>query len=62
MIYATCSILPEENCQQIEKFITDTPDAVLEPLGVTEHSNDWQILPGDNSMDGFYYAKLSKKC
>ncbi|WNC72410.1 16S rRNA (cytosine(967)-C(5))-methyltransferase RsmB [Thalassotalea psychrophila] len=62
MIYATCSILPEENCQQIEKFITDTPDAVLEPLALTEHSNDWQILPGDNSMDGFYYAKLSKKC
>ncbi|WNC68561.1 16S rRNA (cytosine(967)-C(5))-methyltransferase RsmB [Thalassotalea nanhaiensis] len=62
MIYATCSILPEENCQQIEQFITDTPDAVLEPLGVTEDSDDWQILPGDNSMDGFYYAKLSKKC
>lgn len=62
MIYATCSILPEENCQQIENFIADTTDAVLEPLEITEHSNDWQILPGDNSMDGFYYAKLSKKC
>ncbi|KGJ88224.1 16S rRNA (cytosine(967)-C(5))-methyltransferase RsmB [Thalassotalea sp. ND16A] len=62
MIYATCSILPEENKQQIAKFLASTADAQLESITVAGESDDWQILPGENSMDGFYYAKLSKKC
>ncbi|TKB46423.1 16S rRNA (cytosine(967)-C(5))-methyltransferase RsmB [Thalassotalea mangrovi] len=60
MIYATCSILPEENRQQIERFVAQNQDAEWLPLG-DGHQRDWQILPGQDSKDGFYYAKLGKK-
>ena len=61
LLYATCSILPEENSQQVQHFIEKNSDAELE--GITDNATDigWQILPNDNSMDGFYYAKLVKK-
>ncbi|MGO1792483.1 MAG: 16S rRNA (cytosine(967)-C(5))-methyltransferase RsmB [Oceanisphaera sp.] len=62
LIYATCSILPDENSEQIIAFLNRTPSAVHQPL----HSDDtpeqpgWQLLPGAEQRDGFYYAKLSK--
>ncbi|UAA38816.1 16S rRNA (cytosine(967)-C(5))-methyltransferase RsmB [Paraneptunicella aestuarii] len=62
MIYATCSILAEENQEQIRQFLQRTTDAKLLPL----HGNDSeanpgrQILPGEQQMDGFYYARLLK--
>ena len=61
LLYATCSILPEENSQQVQLFIEKNSDAEL--VGITDNATDigWQILPNDNSMDGFYYAKLVKK-
>ncbi|TRX58149.1 16S rRNA (cytosine(967)-C(5))-methyltransferase RsmB [Thalassomonas sp. M1454] len=61
MIYATCSILPEENTEQVKRFVENNADAHLEDLAIVDNCKDWQILPGENSMDGFYYAKLTKK-
>lgn len=60
LLYATCSILPEENSQQILSFIEENEDAEL--VAITDNTEDigWQILPNDQSMDGFYYAKLFK--
>ncbi len=62
MLYATCSILPQENSQQIEQFLQRTPDAALAPIAQQSSADDigWQILPGQNNMDGFYYARLIK--
>ncbi|WP_153915665.1 16S rRNA (cytosine(967)-C(5))-methyltransferase RsmB [Shewanella sp. TC10] len=62
MLYATCSILPQENSQQIEQFLQRTPDASLIPIAQQLSAEDigWQILPGQNNMDGFYYARLVK--
>ena len=63
LIYATCSIMPIENSEQIKHFLNYHPDAQLhlspQPWA---HSTDhgWQILPGDHHMDGFFYAKLVK--
>lgn len=61
LIYATCSILPEENSEQVQRFVSENSDAEL--ISFSENLTDigWQILPNDNSMDGFYYAKLIKK-
>lgn len=60
LLYATCSILPEENSDQIAHFLAETPDAKLIPLTTNLLDIGWQILPNENSMDGFYYAKLLK--
>lgn len=61
LLYATCSILPQENKLQIQHFIEKNSDAELIELPQSDDSIGWQILPGQSGMDGFYYAKLVKK-
>ena len=53
LVYSTCSILARENVQQIDDFLSRTPDA-------QRNMEDMQILPGEQQMDGFYYARLLK--
>ena len=62
LLYATCSILPEENHLHIRHFLNNTPDARLLPIheDESEERPGWQILPGEQQMDGFYYARLVK--
>ena len=64
MVYGTCSVIPEENEQQISQFIASQTDCHFleedKPWGhATGHG--WQILPGENNMDGFFYSVLRKK-
>ncbi len=66
LLYATCSVLPQENSQQISNFIEQNPDAQLiaingNNLDTDENAIGWQLLPDDENMDGFYYAKLLKQ-
>ena len=61
LLYATCSILPEENCEQVMQFVEENQDAELISITNREQQIGWQILPNEQSMDGFYYAKLLKK-
>lgn len=58
LVYATCSVLPDENDQQVKAFVDQTSDAQLIPI--KENDIGWQILPDEQAMDGFYYAKLVK--
>ncbi|WP_088329268.1 16S rRNA (cytosine(967)-C(5))-methyltransferase RsmB [Lacimicrobium sp. SS2-24] len=62
LLYATCSILAEENRQQIQRFLRRHDDAQLSPVSSEETPENpgWQILPGHMEMDGFYYARLIK--
>ncbi len=60
LVYATCSILPEENSEQIAAFLTRTANARLSVTGTPEHPGK-QNLPGAEEGDGFFYAKLIKQ-
>ena len=65
LLYATCSVLPEENAAQIDAFLDRTPDA----HATTPHDVAWgeqsgtgrQLFPAVNSHDGFFYARLEKR-
>lgn len=61
LLYATCSILPGENQRQMEAFVAEHPTAGCEPVRDGTTGNDWQIVPGDDAMDGFYYAAVRKR-
>jgi 16S rRNA (cytosine967-C5)-methyltransferase len=63
LLYATCSILREENERQVEAFLARTPDARSQPLDdAYGHAagSGRQRLPGEDGMDGFFYARLRK--
>ncbi|MFD1216740.1 16S rRNA (cytosine(967)-C(5))-methyltransferase RsmB [Microbulbifer celer] len=67
LLYATCSILPEENSAQVARFVAETGDARDNtpelfndlPWGLPQEAGI-QLLPGIHTGDGFYYAKLEK--
>ena len=52
MVYATCSLLPEENQEQIAKFLENHPNFTLE--------KERALLSSEKGFDGFYMARLRK--
>ncbi len=50
MVYATCSILPQENAQQVARFIANNPQFLL--------LEEQTISPAESGFDGFYWAKI----
>lgn len=60
LLYATCSILVDENERQIQGFLTRHPDAVAQAWDEKAKAIGRQILPGEKGMDGFYYACVRK--
>ncbi|MDO9371472.1 MAG: 16S rRNA (cytosine(967)-C(5))-methyltransferase RsmB [Gammaproteobacteria bacterium] len=64
LLYAVCSVLPEEGGHQVRDFMAGQPDARAEPLALPAISSGGAeggtILTGSHGMDGFYYARLRK--
>jgi 16S rRNA (cytosine967-C5)-methyltransferase len=63
LLYATCSVLQQENSQQIQRFLATHADASLAPISAAwghEQPAGRQILPGEDRMDGFFYACIHK--
>lgn len=64
LLYATCSVLPEENTLQMQNFIESEPSASIIPLQLqttlTFATPGNQYLPGKMGMDGFFYCLLQK--
>ncbi len=63
LVYVTCSVLKQENQDQIEWFLSQHKDAYeskIEASWGRDLTFGKQILPGDEGMDGFYYACLVK--
>ncbi len=77
LLYATCSILREENDRQIKAFLerhndspeTDSPERISDSAREIQIQAEWgrampvgrQILPGEQNRDGFYYALIRKE-
>lgn len=63
LVYATCSVLPQENTQVVETFLAEEPTAVHEviqaPWGIKQACGR-QLLPQPQGHDGFFYACLRK--
>lgn len=62
LLYATCSVLPAENSENIEWFLSEKSDAsIIQLTHSTSHATiGLQLFPGDMSGDGFYYGLLQK--
>jgi len=58
LLYATCSILQQENQTQIESFLKQQSSASLIPINADKKM--LQLLPGEDGGDGFFYARLKK--
>ena len=55
MVYATCSILPEENSEQVKHFLNSEAGADF------ELEKEQNIYAHQSGFDGFYMALLSRK-
>jgi 16S rRNA (cytosine967-C5)-methyltransferase len=55
MVYATCSILPSENQDQIAKFLATDIGKEFNFV------KDQKILASESGFDGFYMALLERK-
>lgn len=65
LVYATCSVLADENARRIADFLARTPgahvlDVVPEWFGVRNGAGR-QHFPGDDALDGFFYAVLAPR-
>jgi 16S rRNA (cytosine967-C5)-methyltransferase len=68
LVYAVCSLEPQEGEERIEAFLEDRPDFQVEPApsladGVTPNERGWlRVLPvmleGQGGLDGFFTAHL----
>jgi 16S rRNA (cytosine967-C5)-methyltransferase len=69
LVYATCSLLPEENAEIVDAFLAAHPNFVRRPAaevlasqGITLElpGPDLQLLPHVHGTDGFYAAVLER--
>lgn len=62
LVYATCSVLLREGPRQMARFLERHHDAEpIEFSGGRACGPGRQVLPGENDMDGFFHACVSKK-
>lgn len=64
LVYATCTLEPEENRSQVERFLARHPDFRIEPAGVPDRFLDSRgclaVLPQESGFDGAYAARLRR--
>lgn len=65
LVYATCSLLPEENEEQIEKFLKDHPDFEVKEIDNVPSSlkgdKYLKLTPAQHDTDGFFAAVVVRK-
>jgi 16S rRNA (cytosine967-C5)-methyltransferase len=61
LVYATCSLLREENEAQVEEFLKNNPDYVLHPINMSYAKDMMRLTPYQHQTDGFFAAVMMKK-
>ena len=69
LVYTTCSVLPEENEQQVERFLSEHPEfelvncaELLQSLKVDLDTGKYlRLNSGEHQTDGFFAAVLQRK-
>ncbi len=62
LVYSTCTINPDENQNQIKRFLNEHTDFEIEDnSNVFNLKNEYTFLPHKDKTDGFYYCVLKKK-
>ncbi len=64
LVYATCSLLPEENETQVQNFLKAHPEFVLKPAREVvkiDGAGDYlQVTPARHDTDGFFAAVITR--
>jgi 16S rRNA (cytosine967-C5)-methyltransferase len=63
LLYVTCSVLRQENDDQIRLFLEHHAEATLQPIHLPwgrATAFGWQCLPGEGRGDGFYFSLIKK--
>jgi 16S rRNA (cytosine967-C5)-methyltransferase len=67
LVYATCSLMAEENDEVLQRFLSSNPSfvlqsarALLQPQGVPYEGEVLRLLPHRHGTDGFYAAALRR--
>ena len=65
LVYATCSLEPEENRDQVDAFLARHPEFALEPTGAVlpdymDADGYLEILPQSHGFDGAFAARLRR--
>lgn len=71
LVYATCSILPDENENQVARFLETHPDFAVKPVAEVWGEEGFgpapaagpylRLLPGRHDTDGFFAAVLERR-
>ncbi len=61
LVYATCSLEPEENEEQVRDFLARRPDFERDTQRSTTGEGDLHVMPWESDSDGAYASRLRKK-
>lgn len=65
LVYSTCTVLPEENQQVTDAFLSEHPDFSREtftlPLPVGETNGQITLWPQRHGTDGFYICRMRRR-
>ena len=60
LVYAVCSVDPQEGGDQVELFLRSHPEFTTEPPPPPHAQGYLRTLPGPEGMDGFFAARMRK--
>ena len=62
LVYSTCTVLPEENEENIKAFLADNPEFTLENITLSGNTFDGMITftPDNGMTDGFFIARMRR--